>query len=198
MSYLILETLFESPVKVKLLKLFLRNPGRFFHEKEISKKLQAPPGLVEKQLDGFLNIGFLKKKTIIKDKKDLQKGIYFSASPDFAFYHELRSLILKSSPASKEKILNRVQKLGSIKLLLLAGVFLNSENSRLDLFIVGDHISQAKLGAFLRDLEAEVGKDIAFALMSAKEFNYRFHMFDRFVHDILEKPNEKLVNKLKI
>ena len=198
MTHLILETLFESPIKVKLLKLFLRNPGKFFHEKEIPQKLQAPAGLVKKQLEGFLTINFLKKKAVIKDKKDLQKGIYFSANPDFDFYHELRSLILKSSPASKEKILNRVQRLGSIKLLLLAGVFLNSDNSRLDLFIVGDHITQAKLNSFLRDLEAEVGKDIAFALMSAKEFNYRFHMFDRFVHDILEKPNEKLINKLRI
>lgn len=198
MSHLVLETLFESPVKVKLLKLFLRNPGRFFHEKEIAKKLQAPANQVKKQLDGFLDIAFLQRKTVIKNKKDLQKGIYFSVSSEFSFYHELRSLILKSSPASKEKILNRVQKLGNIKLLLLAGVFLNSDNSRLDLFIVGDRVNQAKLDSFLRDLEAEVGKDIAFALMSAKEFNYRFHMFDRFVHDILEKPNEKLVNKIRI
>jgi len=198
MTHLILETLFESPIKVKMLKLFLRNPGKFFHEKEIPKRLQAPASLVRKQLDGFLMINFLNKKVIIKNKKDLQKGIYFSVNPDFDFYHELRSLILKSSPASKEKILNRVQKLGHIKLLLLAGVFLNSDNSRLDLFIVGDRVDQAKLNSFLRDLEAEVGKDIAFAFMSAKEFNYRFHMFDRFVHDILEKPNEKLINKLRI
>jgi len=34
--------------------------------------------------------------------------------------------------------------------------------------------------------------------MSSKEFHYRYQMFDRFVHDILEKPNEKLVNKLRI
>lgn len=194
----ILETLFDSLSKVKLLKLFLRNHDKFFHEKEIVKRTQADTRLVNREVDGLLQIGFLRKKIVAKRTKNTRAGDYFSINPDFDFYHELRSLVLKSSPASKEKILNKVLNLGRIKILLLAGVFLNTDNSRVDMFIVGDHISQRKLHSFLADLESDVGKEISFAVMTTKEFHYRYHMFDRFVHDILEKPNEKLINKLRI
>jgi hypothetical protein len=46
-------------------------------------------------------------------------------------------------------------------------------------------------------MESEVGKEIEYAAMNTKEFDYRFHMFDRFVRDILEKPNEKLLNRIR-
>jgi len=198
MPHQILENLFDSMIKVKLLKLFLRNPGKFFHQKEISRKIKADSRQTNRQVAGLFKIGFLKQRVIKKKKKDLKKGVYYAANPDFDFYHELRSLVLKSNPASKEKILNRVKKMGSIKMLLLAGILINSENSRVDLFIVGDRLSYKKLKSFLADLESEVGKEIEFALMTTKEFYYRYHMFDRFVHDILEKPNEKLINKLRL
>lgn len=198
MAEQVLETLFDSPLKVRLLKLFLRNQDKFFHGKEIAKRTQADTRLLNRQLNGLLGIGFIRKKTVTKRSKNLKVGDYFSVNPDFDFYHELKSLVLKSSPASKEKILNKVLKLGRIKMLLLSGIFLNTDASRVDMFIVGDQINQKRIESFLIDLESEVGKEIKFAVMNTKEFNYRFHMFDRFVHDILEKPNEKLVNKLRI
>ncbi|OGZ34425.1 MAG: hypothetical protein A2Y98_03850 [Candidatus Portnoybacteria bacterium RBG_19FT_COMBO_36_7] len=194
----VLEILFDSPVKVRLLKLFLRNPDKFFHEKEIAKRIQSDSRLVGRQIKGLFDIGFLKKRKVTKKKKDAKKGIYYSANSSFGFYNELRSLVLKSSPASKEKILRNVLKLGRIKLLLLAGIFLNTNNSRVDLFVIGDEIKQAKASPFLKNLESEVGKEISFAFMNTKEFYYRYHMFDRFVHDILEKPHEKLIDKLKV
>ncbi|OGZ41467.1 MAG: hypothetical protein A3B04_03230 [Candidatus Portnoybacteria bacterium RIFCSPLOWO2_02_FULL_39_11] len=94
-------------------------------------------------------------------------------------------------------MLRRLMKIGRIRLALIGGVFLNTANSRVDLFLVGDDISRKKLMTFLADMEAEVGKEIEYAAMETKEFDYRFHMFDRFVRDILEKPHEKLLNKLK-
>lgn len=198
MAEQILEILFDSPIKVRLFKLFLRNPEKFFHQKDIRRKTQSGIRAVSRQLKGLLAVGFLKQKRVNKNKKDLPRGTYFAANSDFDFYHELRSLVLKSSPASKEKILKNVLRLGRIKLLLLSGIFLSTENSRLDLFIVGDYVNQRKLEKFLKDLESEVGKEIEFAIMTTKEFYYRFQMFDRFVHDIFEKPNEKLINKLRI
>ena len=76
-------------------------------------------------------------------------------------------------------------------------MFLNTDNSRVDLFLVGDNISDRKLTNFLAEMESEVGKEIEYAAMNTKEFDYRFHMFDRFVRDILEKPNEKLLNRIR-
>ncbi len=198
MSEQILEQLFDSPVKVKLLKLFLRNSNRFFSLPEIIAKTQIDRRLVMKEVKGLLSINFLRQKKVKANlKKGVKGGLYFGVNPLFDFYTELSNLVLKSSPASKEKMLQRILRLGRIKLALIGGVFLNTSNSRVDLFLVGDDISRNKLQHFLADMEAEVGKEIEYAAMTTKEFNYRFHMFDRFVRDILEKPNEKLINRLK-
>lgn len=198
MSEKILEQLFDSPIKVKLLKLFLRNPSKQYLLAEIIKKTQGGRSIVTKQVKGLESIGLLLVKRVkANKKKGVAGGLYFCVNPNFDFYTELQSLVLKSSPTSKEKMLKRLMKVGRIKLALISGVFLNNENYRVDLFLVGDDISQKKLSTFLVDMEAEVGKEIEYAAMETKEFDYRFHMFDRFVRDILEKPHEKLLNRLK-
>jgi len=198
MSEQILEQLFESPVKLKLLKLFLRNPQKQYLLTDIVKRTQSNKSVVSTQLNGLEAIGLLKRKKIRgNSRKQIKTGLYYSVNPDFDFYGELQSLILKSSPTSKEKMLNRIMKLGRIKMALIAGVFLNADNNRLDLFLVGDDISSRRLMNFLSEMESEVGKEIAYAAMDTKEFDYRYHMFDRFVRDILEKPHEKLVNKIR-
>jgi hypothetical protein len=198
MSEQILEQLFDSPIKVKLLKLFLRNPNRHFLLSEIVKKTQSKRALVKRQVKGLESIKFLNvKKVRASRKKGIAGGFYYSLNQNFDFYPELQTLVLKSSPTCKETMLKRIMKLGKIKMALISGVFLNTENYRVDLFLVGDDISGRKLRNFLADMEAEVGKELEYAAMNMKEFNYRFHMFDRFVRDILEKPHEKMINKIK-
>lgn len=198
MSEQVLEQLFDSPVKVKLLKLFLRNPGRYFLLPEIVTKTQANSRVIRRQVKGLLSIGFLKKKRIkAARKKEIKGGIYFTVDQNFEFYNELCNLVLKSSPTSKQKLLKKILKLGRIKFALIAGVLINSEVSRVDLFLVGDDIEERKLRKFLNEMEAEVGREIQYAAMDTKEFDYRFHMFDRFVRDVLEKPHEKLINKIR-
>lgn len=191
MSREILEQLFDSPAKVKLLKLFLRNPEESFGLKEVNKRIKSDARVCRRQMKKLENINLLNSR--VKDKRK----VYFVNS-DFDFYNELRTLVLKSNPASREKILSRLKTLGRIKLAILAGIFLNAENSRVDLLVVGDNIKKRKLSNFLRDLEAEVGKEIDYVVFSSGDFNYRYDMFDRFIRDVLEKPHEKLINKLKI
>ena len=126
----------------------------------------------------------------------------YELNSDFEFFPELKSLILKASPAEKDKLAIKIQKLGRIKLAVIAGAFLNNDpsvnadNSVADLFIVGDDINKNKLRLFLRYVEAEVGKEIKFGIMDKEEFEYRYGMFDRFVRVLLEGPHEKIINKL--
>lgn len=195
MTQEILEKLFDSPVKVKLLKLFFRNPDTAFEMSEASKKTKTPLPSCRGEIKKLESID------VINGKYKKRKKVY-SINPNFAFYNELRTLVLKSSPTSKERILKRLKALGRIKLVILSGIFLDTENSRVDILIIGDHVGkedkQKRLNRFFKDLEAEVGKEIDYVLLSTDEFKYRYSMFDRFILDILEKPHEKLINKLRI
>ena len=137
-----------------------------------------------------------------KKRLDSPDRTYYALNPDFEFFDELRALILKSSPAEKDKMIRRISGLGRVKLAVWSGIFLNKNglanntDSDVDLFIVGDAINKDKLRTFLKSLEAEVGKEIRFGLMEKEEFEYRYGMFDRFVRVLLEGPHEKLINKL--
>lgn len=138
-------------------------------------------------------------------RKSIRKGLaqkpIYALNTDFEFFYELRDLILKSSPAEKDRMVGRLNKIGRIKLAIISGVFINKENLDpliTDLFIVGDDIDRRKLRAFLRAVEAEVGKEIRFTVMDKDEFQYRLAMFDRFIKVLLESPHEKLINRLGI
>ena len=191
MSKEILEQLFDSLVKVRLLKLFLRNPNSAFELSEIAKKIKSDLSICRRQINKLESINFINSR-IKKKKKN------YSVNQDFDFYNELRTLVLKSSPASKKKILRRLKDLGKINLAILSGIFIDADNARVDLLVVGDSIKQKKLSNFLKDLEAEIGKEVDYVVLSTKDFKYRHDMFDRFIRDVLEKPHEKLINKLKI
>ncbi len=138
-----------------------------------------------------------------KGQPVLREKNRYMLDSDFEFFTELRGLILKSSPAEKDRMVKRISHLGRVKLAVVSGIFLNDYNNNpeaysteADLFIVGDGINKTKFRTFLKSLEAEVGKEIKFGLMEKDEFEYRYGMFDRFVRVLLEGPHEKLINKL--
>lgn len=150
---------------------------------------------------------FKNKRTAFK-KAIVKKSIYraigqerYALNREFQFIQELRDLILKSSPAEKEEITARLNKIGRIKLAIVAGAFLdrdNPQNAPTDLLIVSDDFDRRKFGSFLKYLEAEAGGEVRFVVMEKDEFAYRLSMFDRFVRVLLEGPHEKLINKLGV
>lgn len=186
-----LDVLFDSPVRARILKLFLYSPEENFDCKTISKVLGVRTSVINKHLKNLGEIRFLGQKNI-KGKK------FFRVNKNFGFYNELKELLAKTTPASKEKILKRLKGLGRIKLILISGVFINFDAARADLLIVGDNIKLKKFDKFIEDLGAEVGKEINYALMTTKEFYYRHDMYDKFIRDLLEFKHEKLINKLEV
>ena len=68
--------------------------------------------------------------------------------------------------------------------------------SKADMIIVGDGISRAKLKNLMNTLEAEIGREINFVLMTGEELKYRLNMLDKFLLEFFEGPHEELVNKV--
>ena len=163
-------------------------------EKEIPQvDLKRQYHSIKKEIDELKKILLIKKTKTAKIK--------YSLNSNFEFFSELKDLILKASPAEKNKMVAKILKLGRIKLALVSGVFLSgnvsvNDNSVADLFIVGDEINKDRLRIFLKALEAEVGKEVKLSIMDKEEFDYRYGMFDRFVRVLLESPHEKIINKL--
>ena len=188
-----LDNLFGSRIRVKILKFLFRNYPGDFTICELEKRIQESYRSIKKEIDELKKIHLIKKTKTAKIK--------YSLNSNFEFFSELKDLILKASPAEKNKMVAKILKLGRIKLALVSGVFLSgnvsvNDNSVADLFIVGDEINKDRLRIFLKALEAEVGKEVKLSIMDKEEFDYRYGMFDRFVRVLLESPHEKIINKL--
>jgi|SRR3989344_1570720 len=149
----------------------------------------------------------IKRVAIGQKRKVASKRLSVTADSDeryvlnnrFELFHELKDLILNSLPAERSEIVAKINKLGKVKLAVISGIFLNKDKMDPevpDLMLVGDDLDRRKLRLFIKSLEAEVGKELKFALMDKEEFNYRFSMFDRFVRVLMDGPHEKLIDRL--
>lgn len=181
----------------------MQNFSDFFSLNEIAKRTQIKKGDSKKEIDRLSKLKIIIDKTVSVKKKKGKKIIYkktevFGANPSFKFFSELRNLVSHSSAASKNKLLKQIRELGGVKLAVISGVFLNQENSRIDLLLVGDNVSKSRLNRFLGHLESELGRSLQYTLMETEEFKYRLGMYDRFLRDILEYPHQKLINRLGI
>ena len=74
MSKQILEALFDSKTKVKLLKFMFRNAGNFFTLEDIVNHTREKKSEVVEQLDKLERIGLIKKSRMRPVKKDDQNS----------------------------------------------------------------------------------------------------------------------------
>lgn len=187
----------------------MRNPDLVFTLDDISRSTQLRTGQAKKEIKKLENFGLLKKKTASfteerptkfgksgKKRTKIRKKLVYFANQDFILYKTLRDLIAVASQPSRKKLMEKIKRLGAVKLAVIAGIFINNDNSRADLFIVGDNIKKKKMEKMLADIESETGKALNYVSMETGEFKYRMNMYDRFLRDILEFPHQKLINKL--
>ncbi len=203
----LLEKLFESVPKIKILRTFLRNPEENFTFSELQKRTQVKSQALKSELTKLNNIDLIQDK-IVTRKEELTvrkkvkikkyKAKVFYVNPEFRLLTELRNLIARDSITSHKKIAQEIRSLGNVKLAVISGIFLDSERSRTDLLVVGDNIKRQRFERFLSQVESEIGRTLQYTIMNSKEFEYRRDMYDRFLRDILEYPHQKLINKLEI
>lgn len=185
----LLENLFGSRERARLLRFFLQNPEQLYEFSEIIKKNMIRKNPARSELANLGKIKFVIKRT--KRGKN-----YYQLNLNFNFYPELKSLIAKSNVYPQCRSLGKISQIGNIKLAAISGVFINYPKSKADMILVGDGISKARLKNLMSSLEAEIGKEINFVMMTMDEFKYRLNMLDKFVLEFLEGPHEEVINKI--
>lgn len=185
----ILEHLFGSKERARLLRFFIQNPEAQYEFSEVVKRNMLRSQKVRRELANLKNIKFVLRR--IKAGKN-----YYQLNQSFNFYPEIKNLIAKSNIYPQCRSLGKISKLGNIKLAVISGVFISYDKSKADMILVGDGISKARLRGLMNSLEAEIGKEITFVMMTMEEFKYRLNMLDKFILEFLEGPHEEIVNKI--
>jgi len=186
-----LEQLFSSKTRVKLLKLFLNQKDeKEYFIRELTRVLGEHLNSIRRELTNLEDLGL-----VVSQEKDKKK--YYSVNKDFILLPELKALLLKSRELGDQKLIQQLEKIGFLDLLVLSGSFVGNGDSDVDLFIVG-RVQKPKLDKLIELHEKESGKEIRYTLMSKKEFQHRIDLGDRFIYTILNSRKITVINKLGI
>lgn len=185
----VLEILFGSKSRARMMRFFILNNSQEYSFTDIVSKNLINSSEARKELKAFKKADFIKERTK-KGKK------YYHTNISFPFYQELERLVIKSDIFPQCSSLNNVKKIGDVKLVLTTGVFMNYAKGKLDLLLVVDNVSRVKLKTLINHLEAEVGKEIRYMVLTGEELTYRLNMLDRFLINIFKEPHEIFFSKV--
>jgi DNA-binding MarR family transcriptional regulator len=200
-----LTKLFGSVGRVKIMRLFLANQEECMQSSDVIRQTKTLKDTVTKELRILEQAGFLNKTNCkIEQVKKLKKGDKiikktkpgYKLNTNFEYLQALRTILTQVSGDQSDDLSKRMRKTGRIKVLIVAGVFLQDTNNRVDILIVGDAIKHRLLETVIRATEAEMGQGLRYAVFSTNEFKYRLGMRDKLISDILDSPHKKLLDKL--
>lgn len=177
--------IFGGEAKVKIMRLFIFNPGLAFTSAEVSSRTKERPAVVRKELRALTKAGLVKQRS---------KGFTLDAS--YQYLPAIETFLIDAAPITPKEIIKKISRAGNIKLILISGVFLHDHDSRVDILIVGDRLRQAKLLSAVSSIEALLGKELRYSAFDTFDFQYRLSIYDKLLRDILEYPHEKILNKL--
>lgn len=191
----ILAKIFGSPDRLKLLRLFLLNTNDVFPVKIIAKRAKIKAGSLRREIKLLFSIGFIIKKKKNAGKKKIEGWALDSAFP---LLFPLKKLVLDAMPVTKKDLLKKLGRIGRLKMVVLAGIFIHKDDSRVDLLVVGDKLKKNILEKVLKEIEAEIGKELDYAFFETKDFLYRLNIYDKFIRDILDYPHQSILDKLNL
>ena len=179
--------IFGGEAKVKIMRLFIFNPGTIFKASAVSDRTQERRAVVAREIRNLMKGGLLRKK-----------GKGYTLNYDYPFVEALNSFLIDASPISEKEIIKKVSRAGTMKLILISGVFLHDPEARVDMLVVGDHLKKGVLVQAISSIEAMLGREIRYASFETADFQYRLGLYDKLVRDILDFNHKKILNKLGV
>lgn len=179
--------IFGGEAKVKVMRLFVFNPGVIFTFAEVASRTKEKSQKIIPELRKLIKSGLIKRRV---------KGFILDIS--YPYLTAIENFLIDATPITGKEIIQKISRTGNIKLILISGVFLHERDSRADVLVVGDHLKQAKLVSVMSSIESLLGKELRYAAFETIDFQYRLSIYDKLIKDILDYRHEKLINKLGI
>lgn len=196
-----LAKLFGSVARVKILKLFLLNSDASYYIRQVSRHLGLQPNAVRRELENLEGMGLLSShqgeesdEAADDDKPGKNDRKYFQANKSFVLFNEIKDLIIKGQILCEKDFTDKLRKLGTIKLLILSGLFVNDKQAPVDMLIVGN-FNKDKVAKLVKNLEDELVNEVNYSLLSEEEFAYRRQVTDVFLYSVLEGKNIVVIDE---
>lgn len=196
-----IDSLFGSRTRVKLLHLFLNNPGRSFYVREITRTIDEQINSVRRELSNMLNIGIINSHN--SDNK-----LYYEINQEYQFYDPLCQIfsnkkIKKNATVTRHKpevdlgsdwdVDPMFSSIPGLKVAIMSGVFVSRSVSELDLLLSGN-VDILRVKRLISKVESKLGAEIRYTIMTYDDFYYRLSVRDVFLTDILSDKYRILVD----
>lgn len=197
-----LEKLFGSLARIKIMRLFLLNPEKIFSKDNIIKQARVASSFLSKELSMLEKINFIRKKSFFAEIKYAggklkKKRIYgYVLNSDFKYISPIQRMLVDSKPMEHKEIIKRISPAGKVKAIVVSGLFIQENESRVDLLVVGDYISEQKIKNTVLQMESEIGRQIRYTLLETQDYKYRLSICDKLVRDIFDYPHEVVFDKI--
>jgi hypothetical protein len=189
-----IDALFGSKTRVKLLHLFLNNPGKSFYVREITRLIDEQINSVRRELANMLTVGIITSDT--GDNK-----LYYEVNQRYEHYVPLRSIFSDQksdipkvkAPSVSKDWQPMVKELPNLRVAVAAGVLVEGSASSVDLLLVGN-IAPIRLKKVIGAIEKLEGRELNYSVLTYDEFYYRLSVRDKFITEILNNTHEIMVD----
>ncbi len=178
-----IDALFGSKTRVKLLHLFLNNPGRAFYVREITRKIDEQINSVRRELANMLSIGIIKSE-------NSNNRLYYEINQEYPHFAPLHQIFADSGVSDAVGVADandwskRLKPLGDVRVVIFSGKLVHGSTSDVDVLIAGT-VNKTQLKKFISELEEEENKSLNYSVMDYESFYYRLSIKDRFVTTLL-------------
>lgn len=179
--------IFGSEAKVKVMRLFIFNPSLILNFVEVARRIKERSNVARRELRTLVKAGLIKRRI---------RG--FTLNPAYPYLRAVENFLVDATPLTHHEIMRRLTRAGNLKLILVSGVFLHDKDSRVDLLVVGTNLKRVKIVSIISSIEAEIGRELRYAIFETADFQYRLGIYDKLIRDILDYPHQRVLNKLNI
>jgi len=194
-----IDALFGSKTRVKLLYLFLNSPNQPYFVREITRKIDEQINSVRRELSNMLEVGIITSTSS-------ENKLYYEVNQRYEFYVPLRAIfgegvdstsLLQGVSSEIDGGLSDyaqiVKDIPGVRLAVFAGMLVKGSGSSVDVLLVGD-VSKAKLKTAIAHIEKQEGRDINYTVLSYDEFYYRLSVRDSFISRLISAKSEIVVD----
>ncbi len=187
-----IDALFGSKTRVKLLHLFLNNPGKSFYVREITRLIDEQINSVRRELSNMLNVGIITSDTA--DNK-----LYYEVNQRYEHYVALRAIFADQPTKSAKSVKSTedwqpiIEQLPGVRIAIAAGILVQGSASTVDLLLVGA-LASTKLKSAIKSIERLEGRELTYSVLPYDEFYYRLSVRDKFITEILNGGHQVIVD----
>ena len=193
-----IDTLFGSKTRVKLLYLFFNNPSRAFYVREITRRVDEQINSVRRELANMLSVGVIKS-----DSGDHK--LYYEVDQNYPHYEPLKQIFGGKNPTTKvsaeadnttqwEKL---TRKIIGAKVVILSGGFVRGSRSKIDVLIAGSP-PKLQVKKFIHELEEDEHRPLHYTVIPYDDFYYRMSIKDRFISEVLDGRHRIILDTERI